>query len=291
MNRTTFLLVTGLFSASACGPTPSMMMMTTPDAGGHVHAPVTQLTFKAMVGTQPFACGQTYQLGTTNTQYKPRDFRFYVHDVVLQSEDGEDVPFVLTDDATWQRQGVALLDFENKAGECSNGTEATNGTLRGLAKGLHYHKLTFTLGVPFEQNHQDAAAAAAPLNSTAMFWNWMGGYKFLKIDGVTTGLPMGHNLHVGSTGCVAGATPNSVASCSAPNRVRVTLNDFTPETNVVVLDLAALMSTSNLDTNLAMSAPGCMSGATDTDCGPFFAKLGLPFGGATTAVQGAFFVQ
>jgi len=282
MTRLTLLT---LLTLAACGA-PS----TTPDAG-HGHDAITQVQFKAMVGTQAFACGQTYQLGTTNTQYKPRDFRFYVHDIVLQTEAGEDVPFTLTDDGTWQRQGVALLDFENKAGECSNGTEATNTALRGMAKGAHYQAISFTIGVPFEQNHQDAAAAAAPLNSTAMFWNWMGGYKFLKIDGVTTGLPMGHNIHIGSTGCVAGATPNSVASCSTANRLRVTLQGFNPETKAVVLDLAALVAGSNLDTNLAMSAPGCMSAPTDTDCGPIFAKMGLPFAGAAAGVQGAFFVQ
>lgn len=283
MNRLT--LAASLAALAACGP-----MTATPDSGTHAHQDVTQLTFKAKVGTQDFACGTTYQVGTPQTQYKPRDFRLYLHDVVLTSEDGKDVPFVLSDDGTFQRQGVALLDFENKAGDCSNGTEATNTVLKGKAEGGHYTKLTFTLGVPFEQNHQDAAAAQAPLNSTAMFWNWMGGYKFLKIDGLTTGLPMGHNLHVGSTGCMAGATPNSVASCSNTNRVRVAL-DFNPELNTVVMDLASLLEGSNLDTNLAMSAPGCMSAPTDTDCATVFSKLGLPFGGAAAGPQVFFKVQ
>lgn len=283
MNRFTLLCCAAL---TACGPAAS----TTRDAGAHVHNDVTKLTFKAKVGTQDFACGQTYQVGMPATQYKPRDFRLYVHDVVLTTQEGTDVPFVLTDDGAFQRAGVAMLDFENKAGECSNGTEVTHTTLDGNAEGGHYHKLSFTLGVPFDQNHQDAAAALAPLNSTAMFWNWMGGYKFLKIDGVTTGLPTGHNLHVGSTACVAGATPNSVASCSNPNRVRVTL-DFDPDEQVVVLDLASLFETSNLDTNLAMSAPGCMSTPTDTDCAPVFSKLGLPFGGAAAGAQAFFKVQ
>lgn len=285
MNRFALLCCAAL---TACGA-----MTSTPlDAGTHLHthADVTKLTFKAKVGAQDFACDQTYQLGTPATQYKPRDFRLYVHDVVLTTQEGVDVPFALTDDGTFQRAGVALLDFENKAGECSNGTAETHTTLDGKAAGGHYHKLSFTLGVPFEQNHQDAAAAQAPLNSTAMFWNWMGGYKFLKIDGVTTGLPMGHNLHVGSTACMAGATPNSVASCSNANRLRVTL-DFDPDSDVVVLDLASLFETSNLDTNLAMSAPGCMSAPTDTDCAPVFSKLGLPFGGTAAGPQAFFKVQ
>jgi uncharacterized repeat protein (TIGR04052 family) len=278
------LLALGL---TACGPMSSM-----PDDGaGHTHADVTQLTFKAKVGAQDFACGQTFSIGTPATQYRPRDFRLYVHDVVLTTEEGVDVPFTLTDDGTFQRAGVALLDFENKTGDCTAGTEATNTVLKGQAKGGHYEKLSFTVGVPFDQNHQDAAAAAAPLNSTAMFWNWNGGYKFVRIDGLTTGLPMGHNLHLGSTGCMAGATPNSVASCANANRPRVTLS-FNPELGrAVVLDLARLFEGSNLDTNTAMTAPGCMSGATDPECAPIFQKFGLPFGGAAAGTQSVFSVE
>ena len=34
------------------------------------------------------------------------------------------------------------------------------------------------MGVPFESNHRDSTIAPSPLNITAMFWNWQGGYKF-----------------------------------------------------------------------------------------------------------------
>lgn len=281
MNR----LLLPLLVATACSP-----ITTTPDGGAHGHDDVTQLRFKAVVGSQDFSCDRTYQVGTPTTQYKPRDFRLYVNDVKLTTEDGSEVAFTLAADGEFQGQGVGLLDFENKAGDCSNGTAATHTTLTGTASGGHFKKLSFTLGVPFEQNHQDAAAAPAPFNSTVMFWNWMGGYKFLKVDGFTTGLPTGHNLHIGSTGCVAGTTPNSVASCSAPNRTRITL-DFDPEKHVVALDLAALVDGTNLDTNLAMTAPGCMSGPTDTDCTGIFERLGLPFGGRAAGTQQFFKVQ
>lgn len=268
------LALTALF-LTACGP-----MTTSADAGE-----ATRVTFKAMVGTRPFACGQSYQLGTTNTQYKPRDFRLYVSELEFLTSSGEKLPITLDDDGTWQRSGVAMLDFEDKQGECSNGTEGTHTVLTGSMKPGAVHALSFTIGVPFEQNHQDAAAAQAPLNSTAMFWNWNGGYKFLKIDGLTTGLPTGHNVHVGSTGCLPGPTPNSVASCSEPNRVSVVLHGFNPASSVVVFDLAALLKTSNLDVDMPMSAPGCMSGATDADCAPIFATLGLPFGSTAAVTQ------
>lgn len=252
----------------------------------HTHPDITQLTFKAKVGADDFDCARTYQVGTPKTQYTPRDFRLYVHDVVFTNSAG-DVPFTLGDDGVFQNGGVALLDFENKTGGCSSGTAETHTILTGTAKGDHYSSVSFTLGVPFEKNHQDAAAAAAPLSSTAMFWSWNAGYKFLKVDGATTGLPNGHNIHVGSTGCQAGTAPNSVMSCTAPNRVRVTVA-LDPMGQAVLLDLAALVANSNLDTNMAMSAPGCMSGGTDADCAPIFASLGLPFG-TTAATTPTFF--
>jgi uncharacterized repeat protein (TIGR04052 family) len=273
--------------AVSCGATSSAV-----DGGeshGHDHTAVTEIRFKAKVGTADFGCGTRYTMGEPPSQYQPRDFRFYVSDVALISKDGTPVPFALTADGVFQSTTVALLDFENGTGGCVNGTTQTHSSIVGRAPGGHYEALEFTIGVPFDQNHQDASAAAPPLNSTAMFWNWQGGYKFIKIEGTTTGLQSGHNVHLGSTGCMAGATPNSVVSCAASNRLRVTLTGFEPETSAVVMDLAALLSGSNLDTNVPMTAPGCMSGATDTDCSPIFERLGLPFGtAATPAVQTVF---
>ncbi|MGV3623782.1 MAG: MbnP family copper-binding protein [Archangium sp.] len=267
-------------------------MQTPTDGGtgggeGHHHDEVTELKFAAKVGTQDFACGNTYTLGTTNTEYKPRDLRFYVSDVVLTSTDDLEVPFTLSASA-FQGDGVALIDFEDATGECSSGgTSQKNTSLVGTAEGGHYKAITFTLGIPFAKNHVDATAAAAPLNSSAMFWSWNSGFKFMKIDGVTTGLPMGHNLHVGSTGCMAGATPNTVSSCTAENRARITVTGFNTENGVVVLDLAKLFEGSDLDTNQA-GAPGCMSGATDPECAPIFQRLGLPFGGNAAVTQTVF---
>jgi uncharacterized repeat protein (TIGR04052 family) len=272
----------------ACGvPSP------TSDGGSdhHHHELIKSVRFAAKVGASPFACGQTYALGTPASQYQPRDLRFYVSDVTLISELGGRVKFALEADGTFQSTTVAMLDFEDATGQCSNGTPATHTTLTGEALGGHYAGIEFTLGVPFAQNHQDATAATAPLNSSALFWSWQAGYKFLRADGVTTGLPMGHNVHLGSTGCMPGSMPNEISACSAPNRVTVALTDFDPETSTVVFDLAALLEGSNLDTNMAMTAPGCMSGATDLDCVPIFDRLGLPFGTATPTSQRVFTVQ
>jgi uncharacterized repeat protein (TIGR04052 family) len=269
--------------ATACGDEP-----TAPQ-----DEPVKlSIAFKPMVGSQDFACGQLYTgVGTSATTYEPKDFRLYVHNVRLLSH-GTEVPVTLTDDGAWQRDGLALLDFENKTGLCSNGTEATNHLLVGTApKGHHYTGLRFTVGVPFEKNHQDASTAAAPLNVSTLFWGWEGGYKFLRLDGRTRGLPNGHNLHLGSTGCQTSG-PNQVTACQNANRFEVELADFDPTgSRHVVLDVTALFASSNLDMNQAQSAPGCMSTSDDADCAPLFQRLGLAFGGTQANPAGQLFFR
>lgn len=272
----------------ACGSTPmtddagSLLDAGTADAG---EPPFTELRFKAKVGAQPFACGQTYAaLGTSASSYSPADLRFYVSDVKLTLHGDVEVPFVLDANA-YQRGAVALLDFEDATGDCANGTPTTHTTLTGSAPRGHVHQLSFTVGLPFELNHADVSTAAAPLDLSAMFWSWQAGYKFLKVDGLV-GTEL-RNVHVGSTGCMAGTQPNSVESCSALNTISVTIDDFDPETQAVVFDVAALLAGSDLSVDLG-GAPGCMSGPTDPECAPLFGKLGLPFGGVAAGTQTVF---
>lgn len=262
-----------------------------PDAGEHIHLPVTQLRFVARVGAADFRCGQSYRLGTPATDYRPRDLRLYVHDIALINDAGVAVPFMLADDGEYQQRDVALLDFEDGTAECDGGTATTHTTLRGLAGGDHYERIEFTLGVPFELNHLGPTAATPPLDVPALWTGTETGYTFLRLDGVTPGLPQGHSLHVGSTGCVPGTTPGTVQRCTAPNRVRLSIPDFygaTPETPVartVLLDVGALLEGSDLDANTAGTAPGCESSPDDPDCAPLFQRLGLPFGATPGAPE------
>lgn len=83
--------------------------------------PVT-IRFAAKVGDVPFSCGSNYRLGQPATNQTLSDFRFYVSDVALIDETGKTVPVTLEQDGKWQYQTVALLDFENKTGACTNGT-------------------------------------------------------------------------------------------------------------------------------------------------------------------------
>lgn len=245
------------------------------------------LRFKPMVGNRPFRCGESYDgIGSTGSKITPTDFRFYVHDVHLIEASGKEVPVTLEQDGKWQFENIALLDFENGAGPCSNGTPDTRDFIRGTAPAGNYTGVRFSIGVPFNRNHADPAKAPSPLNLTQMFWVWNSGYKFARIEMNTTGLPQGWFLHLGSTGCTPRDTSQSIpTACAFPNRAGITLKMFDVDHDTVVTDLEGLLSGANLDANQERTARGCMSAQNDADCAPLFANLGLPFAGRSSASQ------
>ena len=245
-----------------------------------------EIQFKGVVGNDTFACGTTYDdIGTSGAQFLPSDFRLYVSNVRLVTPGGSEVPVQLEQDGVWQYQNVAMLDFENGSGPCTFGNEATNTTVRGTVPAAVYTGVKFDLGVPFDLNHGNAATAPAPLNFTAMFWSWQLGYKFLRID-----TPAGDfNFHLGSTGCQSNGPSQPPTSCSAPNVATVALSGFDPVHSVILADLKALLSQTDVTANTPNTDPGCMSSPIDPDCGPLFDSLGLNFPAGTAKSGQRFF--
>ena len=290
------------------------------------------INFEAWVGDEEFVCGQSYEgIGASESIITPSDFRFYVSDVALIDSDGNAVPLELEQDGRWQYQNTALLDFEDGTNSCDNGTAEVNTTVVGTVPEGDYQSLQFTMGVPEDLNHEDAAIAPSPLNLTSMWWNWQGGYKFLRVELETEqpissvsvsnsdrikqttdhstqpsilkgeqhtqaqsdetnmsqhddggqNMKMSHQansnaylIHLGSTGCSDSAQSN-LFECSNPNRVNVMLEDFNPEDDVVVADMAELLAESDLSTNEENTAMGCMSSPEDSDCLPIMQSLSL----------------
>jgi len=248
------------------------------------------LRFRAQVGEQKLACGQTYNgIGVTNSTISPHDFRFYVHDVMLIDQSGKSVPLQLEQDGKWQLDDVALLDFENGTAGCVNGTPDLNDSIAGTVPAGQYAGLSFTLGVPFNKNHTDLTTQPPPLNLTALAWVWNAGRKFARLDFASTGLPRGFAVHLGSTGCTPNDTKITVPiTCREPNRPHIVLSQFDVRTDIVIADLAALLKDSNVDVNQPNTASGCMSSQDDAECAPLFAHLGLPFAGKPAGQQDFF---
>jgi uncharacterized repeat protein (TIGR04052 family) len=305
-----FLLSKKLFLAAIAAVAPLMIHQVS--QGQNSQEQSVTINFLAKVGEQAFVCGESYSnLGASATVVTPSDFRLYLSDVSLVDANGNTIPLNLEQDDKWQDQNVALLDFEDKSGGCGNGTVETRTKIVGTIPPGNYQGLQFTLGIPAELNHGDATLAASPLNLTSLWWNWRGGYKFLRLDLQTQNTALKHKadkhqnpnpnsqthsdqgfpIHIGSTGCQGDTETQQPSECSNPNQSRIELNNFNPEQNVVVADLANLLTKTNLITNQPDSPMGCMSSPEDQDCLGIMHNLGLAFGHKPTSRQTFFRVE
>lgn len=258
-----------------------------------VHRPVV-IHFDGRVGSEVFRCGTRYAgIGARGTTIAASDFRFYVSDVTLLTDDGRELPVTLDDDGRWQRDGAALIDFEDGTGACANGTTATRSEIRGMAEAARYTGVRFTLGLPFALNHRDLSKQGSPFDVTSLFWSWRGGYKFLRLDLAVESPVERLFLHLGSTGCTPSDGPPTAApiQCAQRNTVRVQLDGFDPGADLIVADVAALLAGADLTVNQPKTAKGCMSAPDDADCAPIFANLGLPFADHAPGSQRFFRVE
>lgn len=235
------------------------------------------IQFAARIHGEDFVCMKEYlEVGEPPAPFTLTDARFYVHDVKLVDDSGR-AHTVELDDAPFQGNGIALLDFEDGCGP--DGTAETNTTITGVVDAGVYRALEFTLGVPPERNFIDLASAEPPLDETGMFWTWQSGYKYLKIDGFTPSDDGGIHpflLHVGAIGC-PGENPQAppTGACDSPNRVRYRLDGFELDRTTVVARIADVFAESDLSSNTAGTAPGCMSEAKDPECSVLLPRLGV----------------
>ncbi len=276
-----------------------------------VNAAQTQevtIKFAAKVGNKPFSCGSNYKLGKSATTVTPLDFRLYISDISLIDNNNKSIPLVLKQDGKWQYQNVALIDFENKTGACTNGTVETRNIVVGTIPQGQYKGLKFTLGLPENLNHEDSTLAPSPLNLTSLWWNWQFGYKFARIDFAQSAKTQSTEIyqhkngekeagnaffiHLGSTGCQAETTSQKpTMKCTNPNTAIVNLTNFDSSKNTIAIDIAKLVGDTDLTRNQENTAPGCMSEPNDKDCMGIMAGFGIPFGGKTSVKQTFFSVK
>lgn len=241
--------------------------------------------FHAQVNGRDFTCGATYSnvgVGQPGT-YQITDWRFYVHDVELVKADGSRRALELDQDGVWQYQKVALLDLRR---DCGGGALPTNAVVAGTIANDPYTGICFKVGIPYELNHVNDATAPSPLNSSGMLWNWRGGRKFIRIDGVgdPANIKQAFHIHLGSTEC-PGSNPNAppTAACGYPNIAEFCLDNFDVDQDHLVMDIGKALEASNVAVDTPNTAPGCMSGNSDPECIPIMPRLNLDF----TYVAGA----
>lgn len=254
---------------------------------GNMEATTTSLRFEVVAGDAPVECGVNQPgFGVGSHDFKMLDLRFYVHAVVLHTENNESLQASLSDLAPWQARGVGMIDFENN---CSNnGTAPMNSSLTlSLTSGSLEEKIThvsFLMGVPFEYNHVSLQSnPPSPLNLTGMFWGWRDGYKYLQFEGETTAGVFAA-FHLGETGCM---NMGGTYTCENSNRaeIKVTLPSPVSISSLgnypIKVDIKALLSEANLGANQV-----CQS--VEDLCTVYFPALGMPFGTETDVNQRVF---
>ncbi|WP_317931338.1 MbnP family copper-binding protein [Halioxenophilus sp. WMMB6] len=128
--------------------------------------------------------------------------------------------------------------------------------------------LHFTLGVPFQLNHQNPLQALAPLADSDMFWTWQLGYKFLRLDVSNLAAKQHWALHLGSLGCQSSSAVRAPASpCRYPNRTEIQLDYFDPQ-KPIYLHLDRLF-----DANVLAGGENCMGDPESRACRPLFQAL------------------
>lgn len=242
------------------------------------------IDFAAKAGTQDVKCGTTITgLGTAKVSAELNDLRFYVSNIALINDKDENVSVTL-DVNDWQTKEVVLIDLEDGTGDCAEaGTKATNLQIKGTVPAGTYKGVSMTMGVPASLNHTDYAVATKPMDVQALAWSWQSGRKFAKMEvnpvgGVARPAPAAagktFNVHLGSTGCTGNPVTGETVSCGRPDRMNFHFHDFNVATQKIVVDVAALFTSSNLNEDLG-GPVGCMSGATDPECDAIFKVMKL----------------
>lgn len=248
------------------------------------------LRFHAKVGKSDFACSHKYAgQGTSGTTVTPLDLRLFVHDVALLQADGSKVPLALIAREPWQSDSLALLDFEDKTGRCSDGTAETNTAITGTAPKGTYTGVSFVVGVPEELNHKDPATLAAPLKAAGdLSPTGAEGFRFARAglvqlnaaaDASGSGL-----FDLGSTQC-SGSVPDGDVKCEKANRNLIKLETFDLEKNSIVIDVASIFA------QVDLTQPQVCHGV-EKSCAPMFSAFGVSFAtGQAEAEQRVFSVE
>ena len=143
-----------------------------------------KLCFQGRFGIDTLKTDRTF-VTTAGDSARFETVKFYVSEIALVDSTGKSHYLVGT-------HLVDLLDSASVArGYAIVNLKALPGSYRGVR---------FSIGVPYEQNHRDAATQAAPLGTASgMFWGWNSGYIFHRIEGKvdSAGTPKGFAYHIG----------------------------------------------------------------------------------------------
>ena len=250
---------------------------------GKQHQEDLTIMFHAVSGETHLRCGEPFSLEEgTEPSFYLKDLRLFIHDVELKSTSENWTPFTFLDDDEWSDGTVTLLDYEDGTANCDEGGGLLmNHQIRGSLPHGDYQSIRFRVGVPPLLNHNDVTTAENPLNTSAMFWVWQRGYKFMRLEMIedVDDVVKPWLFHLGSTGCESDApTSPPDAPCKKMNSPWITIENFDLHTQHVALDLRGLLANIDIDLNTEETPSGCMSMPSEVvECETLFENFGLSF--------------
>lgn len=254
------------------------------------------LQFKGMVGDMALNCDDLYtDLGQNKAyQFGIGDVRFYVSNLQFLDVNGEVIPLTLNSNSfqlNHEQGSVSLIDFSNKeSGYCeivNEGTPRTNTTITGTTANSDIVSVSFDIGVP--QAVMKSAIAATDVTTDAppplaeMYWSWASGYRhfvinFTAMDSTHTDIVENSVFHVGSRDCGgAGKALSDRETCGLLNTPKVRIDDFDPEVNTVIVDLAKILDKAQDPDFIKNGNFGvqCHTSTKESACLSLFPALGL----------------
>ncbi len=238
-----------------------------------------EISFEALFNNDTFECGVNYEnAGRDGASISPTIFQFYIHDIEVENSSGDWIAVDLPDDGVWQKDGIVLLDFDKNTGLCSGMTDATNKRIAGIVPQGDYTGVRFKLGVPAEKNNLDFSLSEAPLNNSLMFWGWMQGYRYLRLEFEATSSTYSL-IHMGATSCTGNAFAGEVMDCEYPNRFPFELTGEDPFATLIQINVDEMLLPHDLGSgNLGLV---CEAERYEPDCPDVFKVLGEGLGEQT----------
>lgn len=147
------------------------------------HVPV-ELRIVPKFGTDDLRLGTSYVTAANDT-IRFSTIKFYLSEIKLIDTTGsehelEGIYMVNLDDSTFASKGYISVNVEGDPG--------------------FYRGIRFSVGVPTDQNHRDAATQQPPLGpNSGMYWTWNPGYIFHLMEGTvdSAGTQKGFAYHIG----------------------------------------------------------------------------------------------
>lgn len=164
-----------------------------------------ELKVSLKVGDQPLVMGQNYQNPAGNI-YSVNLLRFYLSNVALVRRDGSEVKV----------DGLILAEFR------PGGPVQDVTVMKAEVPAGDYAGVRFSVGVPRELNHMDAANQKAPLGvGSGMYWSWNAGYIFYRFEGkfMKGSTPTPFLIHMGGDALMQNVDLADLETYSTPVKV------------------------------------------------------------------------